>query len=169
MPTFDPEFTGRSSISATGDLPPVGRILGIGTVARILTLHHPAVEPSPRGCRAVVRFSGSRFAPRLCHRASVPPPRASAGLVKAARIATYGHSTPATDFSTMRMAELLSVEWRCCLDRRLHQLMSGQPVPVLVGRNVHWGVAWHRFSAFFNIYYFKRLKTRRGALARPSR
>ncbi len=35
------------------------------------------------------------------------------------------------------------------------KLMSGMIWLYVVGRNITWGVAWHRFSAFFNIY-FKR-------------
>ncbi|MER2161706.1 (Fe-S)-binding protein [Rhodococcus sp. (in: high G+C Gram-positive bacteria)] len=35
------------------------------------------------------------------------------------------------------------------------KLMSAMVWLYIVGRNITWGVAWHRFSAFFNIY-FKR-------------
>ncbi|KZF13351.1 (Fe-S)-binding protein, partial [Rhodococcus sp. EPR-134] len=35
------------------------------------------------------------------------------------------------------------------------KLMTGMIWLAIVGRNITWGVAWHRFSAFFNIY-FKR-------------
>ena len=76
-------------------------------------------------------------------------------MVKAGKIATYGHANPWTDFFTMQVAKLLPASVVLVSVMAFVKLMSAMVWLYIVGRNITWGVAWHRFSAFFNIY-FKR-------------
>ena len=130
-------------------------ILGLGTVIGIVTLIMIRQLNHPRLPERLSRFSGSNFRPPTSSRR-----RALEGLgmifVKAGKIATYGHAN-AVD-------RLLHHAGRrsCCPRARpwssvfaFVKLMSGMIWLYVVGRNITWGVAWHRFSAFFNIY-FKR-------------
>ena len=76
-------------------------------------------------------------------------------FVKAGKIATYGHANPWTDFFTMNVAKILPASVALVSVFAFVKLMSGMIWLLVVGRNITWGVAWHRFSAFPNIY-FKR-------------
>src|SRR3546814_20008763 len=73
-------------------------------------------------------------------------------MVKAGKIATYGHANPWTDFFTMQVAKLLPASPVMISVFAFVKLMTGMIWLAIVGRNITWGVAWHRFSAFFNIY-----------------
>ncbi|MFI6871337.1 (Fe-S)-binding protein [Nocardia sp. NPDC050406] len=152
--TFNPEFHwpifGDWAIYHLWD-----EILGIGTVVGIVTLIIIRQLNHPRIPERLSRFSGSKFGPAYTIEAIVLVEGLGMILVKAGKIATYGHSNPATDFFTMRVAELLPSSAVLISIFAFVKLMSGSLFLLLVGRNLTWGVAWHRFAAFPNIY-FKR-------------
>ncbi|MEU7766847.1 heterodisulfide reductase-related iron-sulfur binding cluster [Nocardia sp. NPDC049190] len=152
--TFDPAFhwpiIGNSAIYHLWD-----EILGIGTVLGITTLIVLRQLNHPRLPERLSRFSGSQFGPAYVIEAIVLIEGLGMIFVKAGKIASYGHSDAATDFFTMRLAELLPASPTLVGLFAFIKLMSGMLFLYLVGRKVTWGVAWHRFSAFPNIY-FKR-------------
>ncbi|WP_280404486.1 heterodisulfide reductase-related iron-sulfur binding cluster [Nocardia brasiliensis] len=152
--TFDPEFhwpiIGNWAIYHLAD-----EILGIGTVIGILVLIVIRQLNHPRLPERLSRFSGSRFGPAYVIETIVLIEGLGMVLVKAGKIAVYGHSNPWTDFFTMQVAKLLPANATMVALFAFVKLMSGSTFLFLVGRNLNWGVAWHRFSAFPNIY-FKR-------------
>ncbi|MCP9622289.1 (Fe-S)-binding protein [Nocardia otitidiscaviarum] len=152
--TFNPEFHwpifGDWAVYHLWD-----EILGIGTVVGIVTLIVIRQLNHPRMPERLSRFSGSKFGPAYTIEAIVLVEGLGMILVKAGKIATYGHANPATDFFTMRVAELLPASGVMISVFAFVKLMSGSLFLLLVGRNLTWGVAWHRFAAFPNIY-FKR-------------
>ncbi|NKY37600.1 4Fe-4S dicluster domain-containing protein [Nocardia speluncae] len=152
--TFDPAFhwplIGNTAIYHLWD-----EILGIGTVVGIVTLIVIRQLNHPRVPERLSRFSGSAFGPAYVIEAIVLLEGLGMVFVKAGKIATYGHANGATDFFTMRVAELLPASPTMVSIFAFIKLMSGMAFLYLVGRNITWGVAWHRFSAFPNIY-FKR-------------
>ncbi|MFB8281970.1 (Fe-S)-binding protein [Nocardia colli] len=152
--TFDPSFhwpiIGNWPIYHLWDeILGIGTVLGIGTLIVIRQLNHPRLP------ERLSRFSGSKFAPAYVIEGIVLIEGLGMIFVKAGKIAAYGHSDPYTDFFTMQVAKLLPASTTMVALFAFVKLMSGMAFLYLVGRNVTWGVAWHRFSAFFNIY-FKR-------------
>ena len=130
-------------------------ILGIGTVVGIVTLIVIRQLNHPRVPARLSRFSGSRFIPAYTIEAIVLVEGLGMILVKAAKIATYHHSNPGSDFFTMQVAKLLPASPTLVAVFALIKLLSGSLFLFLVGNNLNWGVAWHRFSSFPNIF-FKR-------------
>lgn len=84
-------------------------------------------------------------------------------LVKAAKIATYGHAHPIADLLSAQIARLLPESPVLISCFALLKLLAGMAFLSLVGLNLTWGVAWHRILAFFNIF-FKRDDGGLGAL-----
>lgn len=152
--TFDPEFHwpifGNWAIYHLWD-----EVLGIGTVLGILVLIAIRQLNHPRVPARLSRFSGSRFGPAYVIEAIVFLEGIGMVMVKAGKIATYGHSEVWTDFFTMQVAKLLPSSVAMVAVFAFIKMVSGSTFLLLVGRNINWGVAWHRFAAFFNIY-FKR-------------
>ncbi|TCK00502.1 heterodisulfide reductase-related iron-sulfur binding cluster [Nocardia alba] len=127
----------------------IGTVVGIGTLIIIRQLNHPRIP------ERLSRFSGSKMAPAYVIETIVLMEGLGMIMVKAGKIATYGHGHASTDFFTMQIAKLLPASPTMVSIFAFIKLMSGMAFLYLVGRNITWGVAWHRFSAFFNIY-FKR-------------
>ncbi|MCX5042033.1 heterodisulfide reductase-related iron-sulfur binding cluster [Aldersonia sp. NBC_00410] len=152
--TFNPEFHwpifGDWAVYHLMD-----EILGIGTVVGILTLIAIRQLNHPRLPERLSRFSGSKFGPAYFVEYVVLIEGLGMIFVKAGKIATYEHSNPWTDFFTMNLAKLLPASVVMVSIFAFIKLMSGMIWLLLVGRNITWGVAWHRFSAFPNIF-FKR-------------
>ncbi|MGF7120173.1 (Fe-S)-binding protein [Rhodococcus sp. AG1013] len=152
--TFNPEFHwplfGNTWVWHLWD-----EILGIGTVVGILTLIVIRQLNHPRIPARLSRFSGSKFGPAYFVEIVVLIEGLGMIMVKAGRIAMTGHSNPWTDFFTMQVANLLPASAVMVSVFAFVKLMSGMIWLFVVGRNITWGVAWHRFSAFPNIY-FKR-------------
>ncbi|BCK59071.1 heterodisulfide reductase-related iron-sulfur binding cluster [Nocardia wallacei] len=152
--TFEPEFHwpifGDWHIYHLAD-----ELLGIATVIGIVTLIVIRQLNHPRVPQRLSRFSGSRFGPAYTIELIVLIEGLGMVLVKAGKIATYGHATAWTDFFTMQVAELLPSSVAMVSVFAFVKMVSGSTFLLLVGRNINWGVAWHRFAAFFNIY-FKR-------------
>ncbi|MGY4098361.1 heterodisulfide reductase-related iron-sulfur binding cluster [Nocardia sp. R16R-3T] len=152
--TFDPEFH-WPVIGSWGIYHLWDELLGIGTVIGILVLIAIRQLNHPRVPARLSRFSGSRFGPAYVIEAIVFIEGIGMVLVKAGKIATYGHSEAWTDFFTMQVAKLLPSSAAMVVVFAFIKMVSGSTFLLLVGRNINWGVAWHRFAAFFNIY-FKR-------------
>ncbi|RDI63238.1 heterodisulfide reductase-related iron-sulfur binding cluster [Nocardia pseudobrasiliensis] len=152
--TFEPEFhwpiIGDWHIYHLAD-----ELLGIATVIGIVTLIVIRQLNHPRVPERLSRFSGSKFGPAYTIELIVLIEGLGMVLVKAGKIATYGHSTAWTDFFTMQVAKLLPSSVAMVAVFAFVKMVSGSTFLLLVGRNINWGVAWHRFAAFFNIY-FKR-------------
>ncbi|MBM7459470.1 (Fe-S)-binding protein [Rhodococcus coprophilus] len=152
--TFDPTFH-WPIIGNTAVYHFIDEILGIGTVVGILTLIVIRQLNHPRQPGRLSRFSGSNFKAAYFVEAVVLLEGLGMILVKAGKIATYGGGHLSTDFFTMQVARILPASPELVAVFAFVKLMSGMVWLYIVGRNITWGVAWHRFSAFFNIY-FKR-------------
>ncbi|KAA0018930.1 (Fe-S)-binding protein [Antrihabitans cavernicola] len=154
--TFNPEFhwpfVGNWKIYHLMD-----EILGVGTVLGILTLMTIRQLNHPRLPERLSRFSGSKFGPAYFVEWVVLIEGLGMVFVKAGKIATFHESNAWTDFFTMNVAKLLPESVVMVSIFAFIKLMSGMIWLLMVGRNITWGVAWHRFSAFPNIY-FKREK-----------
>lgn len=74
-------------------------------------------------------------------------------LVKAGKIATFDvHPHVWTDFLTMQLAKILPANPVLVSIFALIKLLTGMVWLLVVGNQLHWGVAWHRFLAFFKIF-----------------
>ncbi|RJO76764.1 4Fe-4S dicluster domain-containing protein [Nocardia panacis] len=152
--TFDPEFHwpiigGWGIYHLLDELLGMATFVGIAVLIVIRQLNHPRVPDR------LSRFSGSRFAPAYVIETIVLIEGLGMVLVKAGKIATYGHAEVWSDFFTMQVAKLLPSSVAMVSVFAFIKMVSGSTFLLLVGRNINWGVAWHRFAAFPNIY-FKR-------------
>ncbi|MGN5236351.1 (Fe-S)-binding protein [Rhodococcus sp. SJ-3] len=152
--TFNPEFhwpiIGNTAVYHFMD-----EVLGLGTVIGIVVLIIIRQLNHPRQPGRMSRFSGSDFKAAYFVEAVVLIEGLGMIFVKAGKIATYGGGHMSTDFFTMNLAKLLPASPEMVSVFAFIKLMSGMVWLYIVGRNITWGVAWHRFAAFFNIY-FKR-------------
>ncbi|RRQ29095.1 4Fe-4S dicluster domain-containing protein [Rhodococcus sp. Eu-32] len=153
--TFNPEFhwplVGNTAVYHFLD-----EILGLGTVIGITTLIIIRQLNHPRKPERQSRFAGSRFQAAYFVEAVVLIEGLGMIFVKAGKIATYGHANAWTDFFTMNLAKLLPASPTMVSIFAFIKLMSGMIWLYIVGTRINWGVAWHRFTAFPNIY-FKRM------------
>ncbi|TCN49223.1 Fe-S oxidoreductase [Rhodococcus sp. SMB37] len=152
--TFNPEFH-WPLIGGTGVYHFIDEILGLGTVIGIVALIIIRQLNHPRKPAGLSRFTGSDFKAAYFVEAVVLIEGLGMIFVKAGKIATYGGGHMSTDFFTMNLAKLLPASTTMVAIFAFVKLMSGMIWLYVVGRNITWGVAWHRFAAFFNIY-FKR-------------
>ncbi|MEU1208995.1 heterodisulfide reductase-related iron-sulfur binding cluster [Nocardia sp. NPDC005825] len=152
--TFDGEFH-WPIIGGWGIYHLVDEILGLGTVIGIVVLIVIRQLNHPRVPARLSRFSGSKFAPAYVIESIVLVEGLGMVFVKAGKIATYGESHTWSDFFTEQVAQLLPASPTMVSIFAFIKLCSGALFLLLVGRSVTWGVAWHRFAAFPNIY-FKR-------------
>ncbi|OZF37147.1 heterodisulfide reductase-related iron-sulfur binding cluster [Rhodococcus sp. 14-2483-1-2] len=153
--TFNPEFH-WPIVGNTAAYHLIDELLGLGTVIGITTLIIIRQLNHPRKPERQSRFAGSGFKAAYFVEAVVLIEGLGMVFVKAGKIATYGHANPYTDFFTMRLAELLPANSNMVSIFALIKLMSGMIWLYIVGSRINWGVAWHRFTAFPNIY-FKRM------------
>ena len=152
--TFNPEFH-WPLIGGTAVYHFIDEILGLGTVIGIVTLIIIRQLNHPRQPGRLSRFTGSDFKAAYFVELVVLIEGLGMIFVKAGKIATYGGGHMSTDFFTMNLAKLLPASAVMVSIFAFIKLMSGMVWLYVVGRNINWGVAWHRFAAFFNIY-FKR-------------
>jgi Fe-S oxidoreductase len=152
--TFNPEFSwpifGNTFAWHLWD-----ELLGIGTVVGITVLIVIRQLNHPRKPERQSRFAGSRMKVAYVIEGIVLLEGLGMILVKAGKIATYGHANAYSDFFTMQVAKLLPASPEMVSVFAFVKLMTGMIWLLIVGRNINWGVAWHRFTAFPNIY-FKR-------------
>ncbi|AZA10573.1 succinate dehydrogenase/fumarate reductase iron-sulfur subunit [Corynebacterium gerontici] len=129
-------------------------VLAIGTVLGIAFLF--ALRLTIGGRDRLARFYGSNSIAAFFVEAVVLIEGLGMLLVKAGKIATYGHATWA-DFLTRHIATLLPASADLISIFALVKLLSGMVWLVVVALNLRWGVAWHRFLAFFNIFFRRNI------------
>ncbi|GAB3572948.1 (Fe-S)-binding protein [Amycolatopsis endophytica] len=153
--TFDPHFhwpiIGNWSIWLL-----LTELLGLGTVLGGLALALIRQRNHPRRADRQSRFAGSNFKQAYFVEAVVIVEGLGILGVKAFKISS-GIEDPAlwTSFVTKPLGEILPASTVAVTITALVKLLSGMIWLYVVGRTLTMGVAWHRFSAFFNIY-FKR-------------
>ncbi len=132
-------------------------LLGLGTVIGIVTLMVIRQLNHPRVPERISRFSGSRFGAAYFVEWVVLLEGLGMIFVKTFKISSGLENPPIwTSFFTHYFAQLFdgsSEYW--VTGAAVIKLMSGMIWLAVVGSNIDWGVAWHRFAAFPNIY-FKR-------------
>ncbi|MBU3066171.1 (Fe-S)-binding protein [Nocardia sp. NEAU-G5] len=129
-------------------------ILGVATVVGIIALMIIRQLNHPRVPARLSRFGGSDFTAAYAIEWIVLLEGIGMIMVKAGVLALDGHSEW-TDPITGLIAKALPSSIVMVSIFAFVKLMSGMVWLFLVGRYITWGVAWHRLSAFFNIY-FKR-------------
>lgn len=131
-------------------------LLGLGTVVGGVALAIIRQRNHPRRADRVSRFQGSDFKSAYFVEAVVIIEGIGILMVKAFKQSSGLESAPLwTSFVTQPLAQILPAAPIWVSVMALVKLLSGMIWLVVVGRNLTMGVAWHRFSAFFNIY-FKR-------------
>ena len=74
-------------------------------------------------------------------------------LVKSTKIATYGGGSVWADFLSFHLAKLFPESPALVSFFALFKLLSGLLFIVFISRKFQWGVMWHRFTSFFNIFF----------------
>lgn len=126
-------------------------VLAIGTVLGIGFLF--AIRLSTGMRERLSRFYGSNALSAFFVEGVIFLEGAGMLLVKAWKIATYGHASPWADFFTQYLARFLPASPIMVSIFALVKLLVGMVWLVVVARNLTWGIAWHRFLAFFNIFF----------------
>lgn len=126
-------------------------VLAIGTVLGIGFLF--AIRLSTGMRERLSRFYGSNALSAFFVEGVIFLEGAGMLLVKAGKIATYGHASPWADFFTQYLAGFLPASPIIVSTFALFKLLVGMVWLVVVARNLTWGIAWHRFLAFFNIFF----------------
>lgn len=126
-------------------------VLAIGTVLGIGFLF--AIRLSTGMRERLSRFYGSNALSAFFVEGVIFLEGAGMLLVKAGKIATYGHASLWADFLTQYLAGFLPASPIIVSAFALFKLLVGMVWLVVVARNLTWGVAWHRFLAFFNIFF----------------
>ncbi|HEX7306887.1 (Fe-S)-binding protein [Lentzea sp.] len=131
-------------------------LLGLGTVVGGVALAIIRQLNHPRRADRISRFAGSSFRSAYFVEAVVVIEGIGILMVKAFKQSSGLESAPLwTSFVTQPLSQILPSAPIWVSVMALVKLLSGMIWLVVVGRNLTMGVAWHRFSAFFNIY-FKR-------------
>ncbi|MFJ8960357.1 (Fe-S)-binding protein [Lentzea sp. NPDC102401] len=131
-------------------------LLGLGTVVGGVALAVIRQRNHPRRADRLSRFQGSDFKSAYFVEAVVIIEGVGILLVKAFKQSSGLEVAPLwTSFVTQPLAQILPSAPIWVSVMALVKLLSGMIWLIVVGRNLTMGVAWHRFSAFFNIY-FKR-------------
>ncbi|WP_151641413.1 (Fe-S)-binding protein, partial [Corynebacterium sp. 11A] len=126
-------------------------VLGLGTVVGILFLFTTRLRVGR--ANRVDRFYGSNATAAHFVEAVVFLEGLGILLVKAGAIATYGGYSPWTDWVTGPLSQLLPAAPLMVSGFALFKLLTGMTWLIVVGRNLHWGVSWHRILAFFNLFF----------------
>jgi len=151
--TFDPTFA-WPWIGNTWWYHLIDEILGVATFVGIIVLVAIRQLNHPRVPERLSRFGGSNFAAAYTIEAIVFAEGVGMIMVKSGVLALDGHSNW-TDPLTGLIAKALPSSLVMVSIFAFIKLLSGVAFLYFVGRNRNWGVAWHRLTAFFNIY-FKR-------------
>ncbi|MGX1804324.1 (Fe-S)-binding protein [Nocardia sp. NPDC055321] len=152
--TFDPEF----HWPLVGDsrwYHLLAEILAVTTILGIVVLIVIRQRNHPRRPERLSRFGGSNFVAAYAIETIVVVHGISDLLVKGGKIATYGGGHAASDLFTMQVAKVLPASPLFISAAAFVKMLAGAAFLYLIGRKLTWGVAWHRLSAFVNIY-FKR-------------
>lgn len=129
----------------------VEEVLGIGTVLGICFLIGVRLKlgDTERGSR----FFNSQTAAARWVEAIVFIEGLSMLLVKASKIAAFGGGSAVADFLTIHLAKALPESPALVSFFALVKLLSGLLFIFFISRKFQWGVMWHRFMAFFNIFF----------------
>ncbi len=125
-------------------------VLGIGTVVGIVALIVVRLRQGTKERSS--RFFGSDHTAARAIEAIVFFEGLGMLLVKAGKIATFGGGHPVADFLSRHIATLLPASPTLVSLFALAKLLGGMAFLALMARNLSWGVGWHRFLAFFNIF-----------------
>ncbi|MEV0676821.1 (Fe-S)-binding protein [Actinosynnema sp. NPDC050436] len=134
----------------------VVELLGIGTVVGGVALAVIRQLNHPRRADRLSRFAGSDFRAAYFVEAVVIVEGLGILGVKAFKLSSGLEDMPLwSSFVTLPLSHLLpdNPDWVSVM--AVVKLLSAMLWLVVVAKNLTMGVAWHRFSAFFNIY-FKR-------------
>ena len=145
--TFNPAG-GWPLIGRTAAYHVVDEFLGVGTVLGILVLM--VIRRLNRR-----RFYGSNERAALFVELVVLLEGVGMILVKAGKISTYpllNHADWTSPVSGL-IAQWLPANATMVSAFALLKLLTGMVWLYIVGQQLSWGVAWHRFLAFFNIFY----------------
>ena len=126
-------------------------LLGIGTVAGIILLI--AVRLKLGDGTRYSRFYRSNTTAARVIEAIVLIEGLGMLLVKASQIAIYGADAIWPNFLTYWIAKALPSSPTLVSVFAFIKMVSGAAFFYLVGANLTWGVAWHRFLAPFNIFF----------------
>ena len=129
----------------------IEEVLAIGTVLGICFLIGVRLKlgHTERGSR----FYNSQVFPARLVEAIVLLEGLGMLAVKASAIATYGGGSPWADFLTMRVAGVMGASPSMVQFFALVKLLTGLVFIACIARYFQWGVMWHRFMAFFNIFF----------------
>ncbi|WP_049154770.1 (Fe-S)-binding protein [Corynebacterium aurimucosum] len=145
----------------------IEEVLAIGTVLGICFLIGVRLKlgHTDRGSR----FYNSQVFPARLVEAIVFLEGLGMLAVKAAAIATYGGGSPWADFLTMRVAGVLPASPSMVQFFALVKLLTGLVFIACIAHYFQWGVMWHRFLAFFNIFFQRNADGEKalGALPTP--
>ena len=145
----------------------IEEVLAIGTVLGICFLIGVRLKlgHTDRGSR----FYNSQVFPARLVEAIVLLEGLGMLAVKAAAIATYGGGSPWADFLTMRVAGVIGASPSMVQFFALVKLLTGLVFIACIARYFQWGVMWHRFLAFFNIFFQRNADGEKalGALPTP--
>ncbi|QXV60814.1 (Fe-S)-binding protein [Amycolatopsis sp. TNS106] len=131
-------------------------LLGVGTIVGILVLIWVRQKNHPRRADRQSRFQGSNFKWAYFIEAVVLIEGIGIIGVRAAKSALNVHETPIwAAFVSHPIGELLPASPDLVSVFAFVKLMSATIWLIVIARTMTMGIAWHRFSAFFNIY-FKR-------------
>jgi Fe-S oxidoreductase len=131
-------------------------LLGIGTVAGGIALVIIRQLNNPRRPDRQSRFAGSNFAWAYFVEAVVIIEGIGILGVRAGKAAMGVHEVPTwAAFVTNPVGDLLPASGTFVSVMAFIKLMSALVWLIVLSKNMTMGIAWHRFSAFFNIY-FKR-------------
>ncbi|WP_409493400.1 (Fe-S)-binding protein [Amycolatopsis sp. cmx-11-12] len=131
-------------------------LLGVGTIVGILALIWVRQKNHPRRADRQSRFQGSNFKWAYFIEAVVLIEGIGIIGVRAAKSALDVHETPVwAAFVSHPIGELLPASPNLVSVFAFVKLMSATIWLIVIARTMTMGIAWHRFSAFFNIY-FKR-------------
>jgi Fe-S oxidoreductase len=134
----------------------VTEVLGVGTVVGGVALAVIRQLNHPRRADRLSRFAGSNFRQAYFVEAVVIIEGLGILGVKAFKEASGLENQPLwANFVTAPLGHLLPADPDLVSVMAIVKLLSGMIWLAVVARNLTMGVAWHRFSAFFNIY-FKR-------------
>ncbi|WP_329069439.1 (Fe-S)-binding protein [Amycolatopsis sp. NBC_01480] len=131
-------------------------LLGVGTVVGGVALAIIRQLNHPRRADRQSRFAGSNFKWAYFVEAVVIVEGIGIIGVRAGKAALHVHEVPTwSAFVSNPLSELLPSSAALVSVFAFIKLMSATVWLIVVARTMTMGVAWHRFSAFFNIY-FKR-------------
>ena len=131
-------------------------ILGVGTVVGGIALVIVRQRNHPRRADRQSRFAGSDFRAAYFVEAVVIIEGLGIVGVRAAKSAMGVHEVPTwAAFVSAPIGAILPASAALVSVFAFVKLMSAMVWLIVVAKNMTMGVAWHRFSAFFNIY-FKR-------------